>query len=117
MILMYFKIARIMFFVFSIILFVIPLGMYLKSLIDESLNNTSDSWRNNRYLVYIDKLYNYIRCYDSEERFWSTVLMVMVCTGFWVFGIIAVLYIIGAMTKKIQNDKYDDIVNKRKGSE
>lgn len=113
---LYFKIAGMLFFVFSIIIFVIPLGMCLKSLIDDSLNNTSDSWRNNRYLVYIDMIYDSVGAYDEEDRFWATVLTVFLCTVFWVFGIVAVLYIIGAMTKKIKNDQYDDIVNKRKGS-
>jgi hypothetical protein len=113
---LYFKIAGMMFFVFSIILFVIPLGMYLKSLIDDTLNDTSDSWRNNRYLVYIDMLYDSVSAYDIEDRFWATAITVLLCTVLWVFGIVAVLYIIGVMTKKIKNDQYDDIVNKRKGS-
>ncbi len=116
MILLYFKIASVMFFVFSIILFVIPLGMCLKSLIDDSLNNTSNSWKNNRYLVYIDMLYDSVGAYDEEDRFWATVFTVFLCTVFWVFGIVAVLYIIGAMTKKIKNDQYEQVVNKTRHS-
>ena len=116
MIFLYLKIVGIMFWVFSLIVVMIPMAMYVKSLVDDSLSGKyqNNSWKTNPYLVQIDKLLDAIGADTIESRIVAPLIIVAIATVTWIISIFLLIYIISAIHGKVREDKYTETVNKTK---
>ena len=109
---LYFVVALWMFLVFFGLVIGIPLLMYVKCVIDDAINDTSSSWDENPWLTILDEFYNGIDAYYIGERVIASIAIVVVLSLFWVVGVFVVGYVISKISKKIKEDKYNDMIKR-----